>query len=240
MNYASKIPIIILHGWAKDMTGDRYHELKNILEKHHYSVYSPDLPGFGKEKLQKEVMTVDDYVDFLKSFAREQKHKKIILIGHSFGGRIATKFAYLHPDIVQKLVITGSPLTKRKLSLKKSIARVVAASGKIALSYFPQNTQNLFKKLLYKSIGEWDYYKSGNLRETFKAIVREDLSSILPGISVPTIIVWGEHDTFVPVSDAQDISRRIPNSRLVIIPDASHKLPYENPIAFYKAISSFL
>ncbi|HXS14760.1 MAG TPA: alpha/beta fold hydrolase, partial [Candidatus Saccharimonadales bacterium] len=91
-------PIVILHGWQK--SGKDYAEIQKIFEKEGYIVFSPDMPGFGSEKLAKEAMSVDDYVDFIEAFLQKKKLNKIILIGHSFGGRVGAKFAAKYPEKV--------------------------------------------------------------------------------------------------------------------------------------------
>lgn len=235
-----KKTIILLHGWGTTMSGDRYSELRKLLEAKSHTVFIPDLPGFGKEKLQKKVMVLNDYVSFVQTFMKKNNIKKAIIIGHSFGGRIGAKMAANNPELVEKLVLTGAPLIKRELSFKKKIAYLSAKTVKVVLSLFPEKLQQLSKKVLYRSIGEWDYYKSQELKETFKAIVREDLSVLLSKITVPTTVIWGGNDTFVPLRDGKEIGKRIKNAKFIVIEKATHKLPYEYPTEFYKAFAPSL
>ncbi|HSX40364.1 MAG TPA: alpha/beta hydrolase [Candidatus Saccharimonadales bacterium] len=234
-----KLPVIILHGWATTMSGQRYAQLAKILEKNSM-VFVPDLPGFGSEPLIKDVMDLDDYVDYVVAFMKKKNIKKADFIGHSFGGRIAVKLAYVHPELVGKLVLSGAPLVRTQLSLKKTVAFFVAKSGKIGLQFFPGKAQRVLRKVLYRSIGEWDYYKAGNLQETFKRIINEDLAPILPEIKTKTLLVWGQDDTFVPLVIARKIKTLLPDSDLKIVAHATHKLPYENPETFADIVSKFL
>lgn len=236
----TKIPIIILHGWAITMTGDRYKEAKQLLEKDGWTVYAPDLPGFGKEALRGEGMSLDDYVQFVLDFMKKKSIPQALFIGHSFGGRIAAKLAAMHPNKVAKLVICSSPLIKQRLSAKKQLLSVVAKIGKHSLTVFPTSLQQVARKLLYASINEWDYYKADALRETFLRIINEDLLPVLGGISAKTLIIWGENDTFVPLSQGRAIAAQIPGAILVTVPNSGHKLPYEQPRAFVDAMRSFL
>lgn len=234
-----KKAIIILHGWG--VNGKKYEEVVDSLRNREFTVFAPDLPGFGNEKLEKKVMSLDDYVEFAVSFFKKNNIKKAIIIGHSFGGRVGAKLAYKYPELVEKLIITGSPLIKHaKLSSKKRIASYLAIFNKKLLKFLPENVQNILRKILYFSIGEWDYYKAGELRETFKMIINEDLSEILPKINIPTLIVWGENDLVVPLADGKNIATMIKKSELIIVPESSHKLPYEKPTAFIKSILPFL
>ncbi len=228
-----KTPIVILHGWAKK--GDDYHELKEIFEAKGYQFFCPDLPGFGSQPLRKPVMHIDDYIEFVLDFLKKNKLKKVILIGHSFGGRIAAKLTAKHPLHVEKLIVTGAPLIKEKLPAKKKIVfHLVKIGKKILRSPF-------IRKIVYKIIGEWDYYKlSDEMRGTFKAVIAEDISPNLPYIETPTLVLWGKNDTFVLPMIGKKIANIMPHGIYKEIPNTSHRLPYENPTAFAKAVVEFI
>lgn len=225
------------------MSGRKYDELKKLLEKDGYTVYTPDLPGFGNNPIDKEALVFEDYIQFVHSFITQKiKKKKVILLGHSFGGRIAIKFTVQYPELVDTLILTGASGIPRPLpSVKK---QVVYAVTKIArplfsippLSYF----YKLFRKGVYYSIGEMDYYKAGSLKETFKNVYQVSILADLDKISVPTLLIWAQLDTFTPISDGKLMHEKIPQAQMVIVPAATHRLPYEDPKAFEKAIISFL
>lgn len=227
--------IIILHGWG--ITGNKYHEVQHLLEKKGYQVFAPDMPGFGKEKLGKKVMNVDDYVKFVHEFLQEKKIKKAILLGHSFGGRVAAKFSAKYPGLVEKLILTGAPLIKKPLPPHKQLISTLVKNGKV---FIPHPFESFMKKGIYKLLGEWDYYKAGSLKKTLQNVLAEDISPILSQISVPTLLIWGNDDTFVPVTIGREISQRIQKAFFVNIPGATHKLPYENSSVFTKEIVKFL
>lgn len=233
-----KSPILILHGWGK--TGAAYSEIQKLFEKRGYSVFAPDLPGFGAEKMSKPVMDVDDYVAWVLAYLRRNKLKKVILIGHSFGGRIGAKLTAFDSELVEKLILTGAPLIRRPLTIKKKILVAVSSTGKKMFVYGPAPLTKAMRYVLYRVIGEWDYYKANTLRETLTNIVNEDLFPVLHKITRPTLLVWGGNEITVPVKDAEDIAKEIPHAKLMIVPDATHKLPYENPKAFADAVLDFL
>lgn len=234
-----KTPIVILHGWR--VGGERYHEIKNLFEHMGHRVYTPDLPGMGEVKLTKDIMSIDDYVDWVEEYLKENHLNKVILIGHSFGGRISAKLAARHPKMIEKLILTGAPLIRRKLSLKKHMLSLVAKGGKVITQKAPKPIGNFLRKVLYYALGEWDYYKTNDsLRETFKRVVNEDLVTVLPKILVPTLVVWGEYDKLVPVSDGKEIAAKIRGSVLDIIHGATHALPYDHPREFVEAVDKFI
>lgn len=239
-------PILILHGWARDMTGQRYHELVTLLENEGFHVSAPDLPGFGENTLQKETLTFDDYVsfvyDFVKKITAKTKNKKVILLGHSFGGRIAIRFTSLYPMLLEKLILTGASGIPRPLpSLKKRIAFFLTKLLRPIFSLPPLSVfYRFFRKLVYYAIGELDYYKAGNLEKTFKNVYQVSILSDLPNITVPTLIVWGQKDSVTPLADGKLFHAKIKGSKLHVVQDIGHRLPYEKPREFEKLVVNFI
>lgn len=234
-----KVPIVILHGWGANSS--TWQIPKTLLEKAGFSVFVPDLPGFGKEVLLKLPWSISDYVDFVLRFAKEKSQGKFILVGHSFGGRIAIKLAAEYPEKVEKLILTGVPARGGK-TLKALIFNLLAKIGKVFFFLPPFSFFGpLVRKFLYYLAGEWDYYKTvGTMRQTFKNVINEDLVSLLSKINLPTLILWGKEDKLTSVLLAHFLKEKISQAKLVTLPTASHKFPYENPEVFVKEVVKFL
>lgn len=228
---------MILHGWG--LNGGVYQKLKTLLEKDGFSVFAPDLPGFGMEPQVNKSMKLDDYANFVRNFIQKKGIKKVIFIGHSFGGRVAIKYAWQYPQEVSKLILTGVPVIRHN-SFKKKIAFIIAVIGGKILKISPQQLKKSFRKLLYFAIGEWDYYRAGPLRQVFKNIIGEDLVQYIAAIKIPVLLIWGEKDKVVPFSDGQRIHRMIADSTLVVVKEIGHKAPYESAEKFSKAVLEFL
>lgn len=244
--HATTVPVLILHGWASDMTGQRYHKLVTLLENEGFHVSAPDLPGFGENILQKEALTFDDYVsfvyDFVKKITAKTKNKKVILLGHSFGGRIAIRFSSLYPALLEKLILIGVSGIPRSLpSIKK---KIVFYFTKIVRPLFLIPPFSLFylffRKLVYYAIGELDYYKAGDLAKTFKNVYQVSVLEDLPNISVPTLIVWGQKDSVTPLADGKLLHAKIKGSKFHVVQDIGHRLPYEKPEDLVAHIVRFL
>lgn len=235
-------PIVILHGWGSGMSGDRYGAAKKMFLQKGHRVFTPDLPGFGSNVLKKEELSFEDYVSFVKTYIEKNKLKKVILIGHSFGGRIAIAFAALYPNYVSKLILVAASGIPHPLpSLRKKILYIVTKVVKPffslpVISFFYSS----FRKVIYYALGEMDYYKAGNLTKTFKNVYQVSIVDYLLNVKQPTLILWGENDTFVPVADGELMHQKIHGSRLIVFPGEGHKLPYENPKLFTKNILAFL
>lgn len=234
-----KKTIIILHGWG--LSGARYQELKKLLEQKNYSVFTPDMPGFGKEPLVKDPMDIADYVQFVVQFMKKEKIKKASFIGHSFGGRVLAKLAVTHPELIEKIVFTGSPLIRQKLSLKKRIVQAIVRKGQVCIHFAPAFLQNGIRYVIYRFIvREFDYYKAQKLRETFKNIINENASNYIPIIQAPTLVLWGEDDRLAFLVHGRKIAEVIPSAKLVVIKNAGHGIPYTHTKEFAHHVLSFL
>lgn len=234
---SKKTCIIILHGWK--LSGSRYNECVSILRKAGYKTFAPDLPGFGKEPLKSPNMRLDDYVRFLEHFLDKEKIQRFVLVGHSFGGRVAIKYAYKNPAKVSKLILTGVPIV-RHINFRQRLALVLSKAGNLLSSLLPTAAFDSLRKLLYHIAGSLDYYKAGPMSRVFVNIISEDLTTYARGIQVPTYLLWGENDQLVPVADLEIIKKYIPRAISVVFPGEDHKLPYEKPVQFSKEILRLL
>ncbi len=231
-----KKTVIVLHGWG--LSGAKYKGLVEFLS-HTLHVLAPDLPGFGNEPKMSRQMDLSDYVYFVDTLMKKENTTKAILIGHSFGGRIAIKYAWEHPEKVSKIILTGVPII-RHISLFKRVAFLLAMSGKKTTKVLPNKLQSFLRKLLYFTLGEWDYYKAGDLQGTFKNIINEDLVQYMEVLKIPILLVWGENDSFTPVSDVAIIKKHVSYAQVAIVSHVGHNLPYAYPMLFYQKIRSFL
>jgi pimeloyl-ACP methyl ester carboxylesterase len=71
-------------------------------------------------------------------------------------------------------------------------------------------------------------------------MLRDDIRPLLPQISAPTLVVWGERDSLIPVAHARDFQGVIPGARLSVISGAAHNPMVDAPEAFNEAVLAFL
>lgn len=231
-----KLPVLILHGW--NLPSVKYQSLVVLLKKQGYEVYLPDLPGFGLNAKLTKSLTLDDYAGYVIDYMKKNNLKTPIVIGHSFGGRIAILLSFQQKNIFSKMILTGVPGYPPVSSFKVKVYKRVANLGNSIfnlpiLNYF----KGAFRKLLYFSAGSFDYYKtSGELRETFKNIISYDLRALFAGIRTPTLIIWGSEDKITPVWIAKNLNKAIKDSKLEIITGEGHNVIYQNPALFIKYV----
>ena len=234
------IPILILHGW--NLSATKFLPLELEFKNRGYKTYCIDLPGFGNADKPKNPLYLSDYVKFVTGFLNKQKINKIIIIGHSFGGRLGIKLTAENPKIVSTLILTGAPglnpVPRGKILLFLYIARV----GKLlfTLPIFSILRDNA-RKLLYRLARAGDFYNTDEkMRETFKNIVKEDLTLSMKKIISPTLLIWGEDDKIVPIRIAQKMTKIIKNSKLVVIKEARHGVPWTHSKEFIDEVDNYL
>ncbi len=235
-----QIPILILHGW--NLRAARFQPLISEFEKRGYQVLCPDLPGFGTTKLPIQPYSLSDYVSFVLKLLKKQKINKVILIGHSFGGRIGIKFASEYPQQIEYLILTGAPginpVPKGKILLFLYLAKI----GKIIMSLpILSMMTTVMRKILYKAAGATDFYHTNEkMRETFKNVIKEDLTFCMKMIKSRTLLLWGENDGIVPLSVARKMKELIRNSKLEILPDSRHGAPWTDPELFTSMVEKYI
>ncbi len=240
------MPIILLHGWGID--SDKYSKtawqlfLQTTNYKQQITIFAPDLPGFGKSDNPPEAWGVSDYAEWLKNFVSTINLSSFILIGHSFGGRIAVKFAAKYPEKLRVLILTGSAGVKHPLTVKQKLFYALAKIGKAIFSLPLINSlEKPAKKLLYKVAREKDYYRAqGVTKETFRKVIDEDLTPYLEDIKIPALLIWGQNDCSTPLGDAYIMMDKIKGSELKIVENSNHSLPYQKPEEFAKIVAEFI
>lgn len=222
-----KKTLLILHGWGSN--SDRWVEVaQNIAEKNsNLRIIAPDLPGFGKSDALQTPWNTNQYIEWIDELILQLGLKDFYLMGHSFGGALASKLAVKHVQEIDKLFLVSAACVRRTTTKKKTYAAI----SKIIKLFSFMPLYKFFRKAVYKFIiRRSDYtYVEGNLKQTYLNVIAEDLSFHLPFIKTPTTIIWGSKDTFTPIEDAHFINKQIKNSKLIIIPEAGHDLNRKQP-----------
>ena len=235
-------PLLIWHGWGG--SSDSWQKVQDILGQN-FQVISLDLPGFGKSSNPPQPWKTDDYLAILLKFAEKSGLSNFYLVGHSFGGGLAAKFSAENPQKVKALVLTDAAIfrSKRRLNWRQKIASVLAKIGLVfeKMPLIGKSLYPLARRFLYRFAGVHDYNQAnGVMKETFKNIISEDISSYLPQIKVPTLILWGKEDKSTPLGDAFEAQKLISNSQIKIIEKASHSPHLIQPEATAEIIADFL
>lgn len=228
IQYGSGKDIVLLHGWGQNI--EMMKPLGDKLSKDH-KITIIDLPGFGQSSEPKEELTIYDYNEILEELLKELKIKNPIIIGHSFGGRIAMINASRNK--VEKLVLFGSPCIARipKLSLKVKILKFLKKVPII----------NKLEGFAKRHIGSRDYKNASDvMRKVLVNTVNADLSDCCKKIKCPTLLIWGDNDTEVDVEEAKQIESMIDDAGLVVLPNSTHYAYLENLNHVVNILRNFL
>ena len=227
IQYGEGKDILLLHGWGQNIAmmkplGDNF--------SNNFRITILDLPGFGESDEPKETWTINKYADVLDDFIKAVGIKKPIIMGHSFGGRVAIR--YSARNSIEKLVLFGSPCIriKEELSLYVKILK--------KLKTLP--ILDKFGEYMKKYIGSRDYKAASPImRQTLVQVVNEDLSKYAREIEEPTLLIWGENDTEAPVSDAKELEKIMIDAALIILP-GTHYAYLENLPKVVCILNNFL
>lgn len=206
-----------------------------------------DLPGFGGTPAPDEAWGSRSYAEAVESMLAKLEGP-VVLLGHSFGGRVAVHVAAARPDLVLGLVLTGAPLFPAvaaaggrhkapKPRLGYRVARKLARSGLLGEEQMEKMRQRY---------GSADYRAAtGVMREILvKAIEEErtsDYTSSLEAITCPVELVWGEADSAAPVAVGEQIASVIgDNATLTVHPGITHLTPLLIPGELRAAIDKLL
>jgi len=211
--------IFMLHGWL-----DSLHSFDSLADHLSKSkrVIRLDLPGFGQTEIPPESWVLDDYISFVAAFITKLKLTDYVLLGHSFGGRIAIKGCgggQLQPKAL--ILIAAAGLAQRKTARNYAYT-AVAKVGKLVTLVPPLYFwRDRLRSALYRS-AKSDYLTSQHLRSIYLAVISEDLTSWAQKLKYPTLIIWGADDDQTPVADGEQLSQLIAGSKLIVIPETGH------------------
>lgn len=231
-------PVIAMHGWG--CKASTIALLAAAATGPDTTVYNLDLPGFGDSDEPPASWGIMDYTRFVEAFADRMGIERPVLIGHSFGGRIAIAYAAERPT--SKLILVDAAGIKPRRSLKYYLKIYSFKAAKHILPLVAGKTRGarIIDRMRGKA-GSSDYAAASPvMRAIMSRVVNEDLTHKLSSIPSPTLLIWGEEDTATPLSDAKKMERLIPDAGLVSYPGCGHYSFLERPAQTRAVIENFL
>lgn len=221
--------VFILHGWTQSL--EKWQEFIRVGEEYGTKPSLLHIPGLTEKN--DEIWDLEKYVEWLKE--KLIKEKKVVLIGHSNGGRIALSFATKYPEKLSNLILIDSAGIYHNDLLIRIKRLVFKSFAKIGKKFA---TSDKLRNILYKLAREKDYKNANpNLRETMKNLISEDLTRIVSTIKIPTLIIWGEQDKVTPLSDGKLMKKLMSNSKLFTIDSAQHSPFFTHPKKVWEIIN---
>ena len=187
-----------------------------------------DLPGFGATPPPPEPWGSEQYAGQLLALFAEPGvlADRVVLVGHSFGGRVAVHLAPLVPDRIERLVLTGVPLLDREGRRARParsfrVARRLHRMGLVGEERLEAHRQKH---------GSPDYRAAdGVMRGVFVKVLAEQYREQMAAAGCPVDLVWGDADTEAPLEMAVRARALFPSARLLVLPGVGHLTPTEAP-----------
>lgn len=225
--------ILALHGWGR-RGADFWSALEGL------DALSVDLPGFGASPPPSEAMGAHGYAR-LVSPALDLFEGPPVVVGHSFGGRVAVALQHDRPGSCAGLVLAGAPLVhrpgrRRKPPLAYRVARAAHRLGLVGDEAMERRRRRY---------GSADYRAvTGVMRDVLVQVVNESYEDELGRLDVPIHLLWGADDREVPVQAAEEARVLIAAGgapvELEILEGVGHHVPLQAPEATRRAVVQML
>jgi pimeloyl-ACP methyl ester carboxylesterase len=251
--------VVLLHGIAGcSATWDAV--LPRLAARH--TVVAPDLLGHGESAKPRGDYSLGAYASGVRDLLAVLGHDRVTVVGHSLGGGIAMQFAYQFPEWCERLVLVGSGGLGKEVS---PLLRALSAPGAEYVLALLNSRLHGWARSVGTTVGRvgirgdqlmtelWNSYSRLTDVRAQRAFFHTIRSVIDPAgqrvsardrlylaADMPTLIVWGDKDSVIPVEHAAIAHELIPGSRLEIFEGCGHFVPIEAPERFVGVLEDFL
>lgn len=208
-------PVVLLHGGATD-SRDWLETMRPLSASHTF--YAPDLVGYGLSDKTKDGYRLSDFVEFAIGFTEALDLSCPVMVGHSLGGRVCLEIALRRPERVHKLVLVDTSGFSKLGRLGSFIGFAAWQARRILRR--PQPYPRFLKE--DGAYADW--------------VCLEEL----PGLKVPTLIVWSRRDLYYPLAGAIRAADLISKARLEVLPCQGHAPHRQRRGCFNKLLLDFL
>lgn len=254
--------ILLIHGIGDNST--TWSTVQTKLAQR-FTVIAPDLLGHGKSDKPRADYSVAAYANGMRDLLSVLDIDSATVIGHSLGGGVAMQFAYQFPQLVNRLILVGAGGVTKDVNLALRIASMPLGSEALALLRLPMVLPTLQavgrcggavlgSTRIGRDIEEAmriladlpEPTASSAFARTLRAVVdwRGQVVTMLDRCyltqSVPVQLVWGSHDSVIPMSHAELAHAAMPGSRLEIFQDSGHFPFHDDPDRFVEVVERFI
>lgn len=237
-------PLVFLHGAGDDSRLWRA-QLAALADE--FTVVAWDEPGAGRSSDFPASFALADYAHCLAVLIEALALGPAHVAGLSWGGTVALELHRHHPALAATLILVDTYAGwKGSLPEDEVSARVAGARRMLAAppEEFDPTLPGLFAgvppaEIIALQAEIAAAVRPETLRKQLSLMAEADQRDVLPGIEVPTLLVWGEHDARSPLGVARQFEQAIPDAKLVVIPGAGHLSNLERPGEFNQAVREF-
>lgn len=240
--------LLLVHGFPLDHSMWR-HQLESLGDR--CRVIAPDLRGFGASTGATDTITMEQLADDMAELLDALEiTEPITFCGLSMGGYVAWQFWQRHASRLARLILCDT----RAVADTEEAARGRSAMAQRVLS---EGSAIVAEAMLPKLFADKTVREQPDMVEATRQVMlatapvtiagalrgmarRPDMTSQLPNVNVPTLVICGEQDAISTVDEMRSIADALPNARFVEVPGSGHMTPLEDPITVNAAIRSFL
>lgn len=242
----SPTPVVLLHGYVGDGPATWRDQLDALADE--YTVVAWDAPGAGGSADPPESFGMAGYADCLAGFIAALGLDRPHLMGLSFGGALAIAFASRHPGIARSLaLVSGYAGWAGSLPpdvVEQRLAQALTLSSLTRTEFIDALLPTMYATIPDPQIVERFAVSVRQFHPVgFRAMARasaENLRDALPGIDVPTLLVYGDQDVRAPLPVAEHLHAAITGSTLVVLTGVGHVCNLEAPQPFNDTVRSWL
>jgi len=235
--------LVLVHGY---LGGSAQWEAEIAHFSDRFDVIAPDLPGFGDATARPGCARIADMAGAVTGLLDQLGIDRFILLGHSMGGMIAQQIAASQSHRVEKLILYGTgplglmpdrfePIGLSRERLERD--GIDATIRRIAGTWFCKGES---APGFAQVAGIGARASAAAARAALDAMAAWDGRSALPGLAMPTLVIWGHDDQSYRWPQVESLWRGLPNATLSVIPGAAHAAHLEKPRLFHAVLDDFL
>jgi pimeloyl-ACP methyl ester carboxylesterase len=239
-------PLLLLHGGLSDHREWRA-QLDGLSDA--FTVVAWDTPGCGDSSTPPETFRMADYADALAALIEAIAPERPHVAGLSWGSTLALELYRRRPDLPRSLLLVSAyagwagslPREEVERRLDSALRDLERSREDLVRSFLPTLfTERAPVSMVEEMAAVMNGADAAAARTMLTAMAGADLRPVLPTISVPTLLLYGEEDVRSPLAVAEQMHAQIPGSELVVLPNVGHQCNVEAADRFNEAVRVFL
>ncbi|MCD1259949.1 alpha/beta fold hydrolase [Paenibacillus athensensis] len=241
------LPVLLLHGFPLD---HRMWTYQTELLAQQYRVIVPDLPGMGRSGVPGELMSMERYADDVLALLDRLGVQRAVLGGFSMGGYLAFALLRKAPERFVGLLLANTRAEadaaagrKGRMQMAAALYEHGAAAARDAMlpKLLAESTRRERPELAEELAGIMGGMPAEGLVQASLAMAfRREAVSLLGELTLPTLVVAGEHDAIAPPDEMRAMAERIRGAAFHVVAGAAHLAPLEQPEAFNRLLAPFV
>jgi pimeloyl-ACP methyl ester carboxylesterase len=239
--------LVLLHGGFGFDSRSWRRQLDALSDE--FTVVAWDMPGCGRSADPPDTFRAADFADCLAAFIGALGLERPHVLGLSFGGALALELYRWHPAIPRSLILAsayaGWAGSLPAEAVEQRTQHVLQALDLPAEQWAREWSPSMLSpsaptEVVDEVVASLSTFRPAGQRVMVRTVRDLDLRDVLPGIAVPTLLLYGDRDVRSPVSVGEELHARIPSSRLVVLPGVGHVSNLEAPERFNAEVRRFL